>query len=113
MKLLINTQYMENYGAHAWDGQGECPQHWKPKGGQDYFLPLDGFNPGHEFAEKRLQMIVDGIRDKVEWSDNCSRQYIIDYTIVDDDYLTDFERDQLESDGYVSFPTKVLQESAI
>ena len=38
MKLLINTQYMENYGAHDWDGTGECPQYWKFKGGQDFFV---------------------------------------------------------------------------
>jgi hypothetical protein len=26
-------QVRENYGAHAWDGEGECPQYWKNKGG--------------------------------------------------------------------------------
>ena len=26
-------QVHENYGAHAWDGEGECPQYWKAKGG--------------------------------------------------------------------------------
>ena len=36
MKLLITTQNYENYGAHDWDGVGECPQYWKAKGGSDY-----------------------------------------------------------------------------
>ena len=36
MMLVIRTQYMENYGAHDWDGQGECPQYWKMKGGSEY-----------------------------------------------------------------------------
>ena len=36
MMLVIRTQYMENYGAHNWDGTGECPQYWKMKGGYDY-----------------------------------------------------------------------------
>jgi hypothetical protein len=40
MKLHITTQYMENYGAHDWDGVGECPQYWKFKGGEDYFYLL-------------------------------------------------------------------------
>jgi hypothetical protein len=31
MKLLITTQYMENYGAHDWNGEGACPQYWKMK----------------------------------------------------------------------------------
>lgn len=28
-------QYWENYGAHDWDGKGECPQYWKAKGGHE------------------------------------------------------------------------------
>ena len=35
---LITTQYRENYGAHDWDGKGECPQYWKNKGGYDYMI---------------------------------------------------------------------------
>ena len=38
-KLVINTQHKENYGAHDWDGKGECPQYWKFKGGTTYVLP--------------------------------------------------------------------------
>ena len=36
MMLVIRTQFMENYGAHDWDGEGECPQYWKMKGGSEY-----------------------------------------------------------------------------
>jgi len=39
--LNITAQYHENYGAHSWDGQGECPQAWKPKGGQVFTLRVD------------------------------------------------------------------------
>lgn len=108
MKLLITTQYMENYGAHDWDGTGECPQYWKAKGGSDYFLPLDGFNAQHEFASKRLEMIVDSHRDQVEWDDLGSRQYIVGYEIVEDDYMTEFERSQLEYEGEIRHPAKTL-----
>jgi len=38
LKLLITTQVYENYGAHDWDGVGECPQYWKAKGGSDYVV---------------------------------------------------------------------------
>ena len=38
-KLVIQTQYRENYSAWDWDGQGECPQGWKNKGGSTYVLP--------------------------------------------------------------------------
>jgi hypothetical protein len=109
MKLHITTQYMENYGAHDWDGQGECPQRWKFKGGEDYFMPLDGYNAEHEFAEKNLQMIVDSVRPQIEWDDVGSRQYIIGYGVVADDFMTEFERSQLEYDGSITYPAKVLE----
>ena len=32
-ELVAVLSYRENYGAHAWDGKGECPQRWKFKGG--------------------------------------------------------------------------------
>ena len=35
MNVLVMTQIRENYGAHDWDGTGECPQMWKCKGGED------------------------------------------------------------------------------
>jgi hypothetical protein len=33
--LYASGQYMENYGAHDWDGEGECPQYWKCKGSDE------------------------------------------------------------------------------
>ena len=41
MRLVIHTQYRENYGAHDWDGKGECPQYWKLKGGSTYVVGCD------------------------------------------------------------------------
>ena len=38
MKLVIQTQIQENYGAHDWNGEGECPQYWKFKGGDTYLV---------------------------------------------------------------------------
>lgn len=32
VQIAIGGQYMENYGAHDWDGKGQCPQYWKAKG---------------------------------------------------------------------------------
>jgi|TARA_R100000081_G_C4779311_1_gene150489 hypothetical protein len=32
IKCVIKVQYKENYGYHNWNGEGECPQHWKKKG---------------------------------------------------------------------------------
>jgi len=109
MKLHITCQYMENYGAHAWDGSGECPQYWKMKGGEDFFVALNGFNPDHEFAEKKLAMIVDSVRSKIEWNDVGSRQYVVGYGVVEDDYMTEFEQSQLEYEGRIDHPARVLE----
>jgi len=40
-KLKIHSQYYENYGAHDWDGNGNCPQGWKPKGGHTFEIEVD------------------------------------------------------------------------
>ena len=36
--LIATYQVWENYGAHAWDGEGECPQYWKAKGGEEVIV---------------------------------------------------------------------------
>ena len=54
-------------------------------------------------------MIVDSVRNKIEWNDIGSRQYVVGYGVVEDDYMTDFERSQLEYDGAIVYPARVLE----
>lgn len=105
MKLHITCQYMENYGAHDWDGKGECPQYWKFKGGEDFFYPLGQFAPNAEHIEE----LIEYFRPQVEWDDVGSRQYIVGYGIVEDSFMTEFEKSQLEYDGEIRYPAKVLE----
>jgi len=105
MKLHIVTQYMENYGAHDWDGEGQCPQRWKFKGGQDYFYPLGASSRSDEAVAE----IVEYFRSTVEWSDVGSQQHIVGYAVVADDYMTEFERSQLEYEGEIQFPATQLE----
>lgn len=102
MKLYITTQYYENYGS------ADNP-YWKAKGGEDYFYQLTGFK-FNEMANKKLQMIVDSLSDRIVWSDEYSRQYIIGWELVEDDYMTQFERNQLEYDGKITFFTQYLND---
>lgn len=102
MKLHIVTQYMENYGAHDWDGQGECPQRWKFKGGEDYFILNVNSDADAESA-------VAQVRSDIEWNDIGSRQYIVGYGLVENNYQTAFEKSQLEYEGFIQHPTKVLE----
>ena len=58
-KILIHTQYEENYGAHDWNGEGECPQRWKMKGGHIFQIEMDFdimmYSEGDEVFAKMLE----------------------------------------------------------
>lgn len=32
VQIAVSGQYLENYAIHDWDGKGDVPQNWKPKG---------------------------------------------------------------------------------
>ena len=101
-KLLIQTQVMENYGAHDWDGEGECPQYWKAKGGNDYVVKnVDECD--------MVDIIVDRVRGQIEQNNDGFREYIVSYSIVADDFLTDFEQRQLRWEGRIIYPAQELQ----
>jgi hypothetical protein len=98
-KLLITTQVYENYGAHDWDGEGECPQYWKAKGGNDYVV-------------KRFKgdatVAVMALRGQIEEDNLHFREQIIDFRIVKDDYLTEFEQSQLDYEGKITYAAREL-----
>jgi hypothetical protein len=104
MMLVIRTQYMENYGAHDWDGTGECPQYWKSKGGSEYKIldiPLN-----IDYNE------VVSVADVEKNNDYC-REYILDWSLESDDYLSWFEKSQLEYDGSIACPEPTIEYSEL
>jgi len=98
-KLLISTQIHENYGAHDWDGEGECPQYWKAKGGSDYVVKK---------FKGDATMAIMGLRSQIECDDNYFRESIINWKIVPNDYMTEFEKDQLGYMGKIQYGPKEL-----
>ena len=100
-KLLITTQVYENYGAHDWDGVGECPQYWKAKGGSDYVV-----KKFRDFSA--VSETVMALRGQIEQDNDGFRETIIGWEVVADDYLTEFEKDQLEYEGVIRHPAKEL-----
>ena len=100
MKLLITTQVYENYGAHDWDGVGQCPSYWKAKGGSDYVVKNINVN--------KVTETVMGVRGQIEEDNDHYRETIIDFRLVKDDYLTEFEQSQLAYEGAIRFPAKEL-----
>ena len=93
MMLVIRTQFMENYGAHDWDGTGECPQYWKMKGGSEYKITDVPLNIDYQEVVSMANVETDNI--------GC-REYILDWSIESDDYLSWFEKSQLEYDGEIT-----------
>jgi hypothetical protein len=94
MQLLITTQVYENYGYR-----------WKPKGGNDYKFAL-----GHQLrSDEALSEIVEYFRAKIETNNEMFQETIVGYEVVSDDYLTEFERSQLEYEGRIAYPATQLE----
>jgi hypothetical protein len=102
-KLLITTQVYENY---AWREDGSlgtgADAYWKAKGGSDYVVK--NFRGGMAEAA----MTVMAVRAEIECDNDAFREQIIDFQIVANDYLTEFERSQLEFDGEITYPAREI-----
>jgi hypothetical protein len=100
-KLLITTQVYENY---AWNEDGSigtgANAYWKAKGGSDYVIRNIDVNRAQELASKATL--------ELEQASDYFTETVIGWEIVEDDYLTEFERDQLEFEGKIVYPVKEL-----
>ena len=92
-KLLITTQVYENYGS------ADEP-YWKPKGGSDYVVKKINVN--------KVTETVMGVRGQIECDNYAFRETIIDWTIVADDALTEFEQSQLAYEGKIRYGSKEI-----
>ena len=102
--LVIRTQYMENYGAHDWDGTGECPQYWKMKGGSEYKITNVPLNIDYQEVVSMAN---------VERDNEYCREYILDWSMEADDYLSWFEKSQLEYDGEITSKEPTIEYSEL
>ena len=101
MLLAIETQYRENYGSHDWDGEGECPQAWKSKGGSTYLVTGDAL--GHK-------NVINELRDLIDYKNEGSEEFVIAVHMEEDGYCSDFEKYQKEEayDG-VYYDTRIVR----
>jgi hypothetical protein len=104
MMLVIRTQFMENYGAHDWDGTGECPQYWKMKGGSEYKITDVPLNIDYQEVVSMAN---------VEKDNEYCREYILDWSMEADDYLSWFEKSQLEYDGKITCAEPIIEYSEL
>jgi hypothetical protein len=77
MAKIVRTQYRENYGSHDWDGTGECPQHWKNKGGSTYVVYGKGdasssgvIHSTIAYSNEYSEELVISIEDFTSWHEN-------------------------------------------
>jgi hypothetical protein len=102
MMLVISTQVRENY---AWNEDGSigtgADAYWKFKGGHEYKITNVPLNIDYA-------AVVDMVRGQVERDDDYFQEYILDWSMEADDYLSAFEQSQLEYDGEVEYPEPTL-----
>lgn len=77
MKLVINTQYRENYASHDEDFvPGVSADAWKFKGGSTYVVPY--------FKDsENITQVMKTLTTLITYGNSGSEEYIIDYNIVD------------------------------
>jgi hypothetical protein len=92
-KLLIQTQTHENYG-------DDVNPHWKPKGGCDYVVKNINVN--------KVTETLMGVRGQIECDNEWYRESIIDFSVVADDALTEFEQSQLAYEGKIRYGSKEI-----
>lgn len=105
MMLVIETQCYENY---AWNEDGSIgtgpDAYWKAKGGR--FYKILGVP-----SDVDLDEVVSLVRDNIEYSNDYTQQTIIGYGLESDDWMSWFERSQLEYDGSIEFAEPTIEYS--
>ena len=74
-KLVIQTQYKENYAYPDWDGKGECPDGWKFKGGCTYVI-----NSFKDFDN--VTKVMDKLNELITVDNDGFKEYILYWEIV-------------------------------
>lgn len=98
MKLVIQTQHYENY---AWREDGTlgtgADAYWKAKGGNEFMI--ENVPSGIDYAE-----VVEMVRDELDFTSDGFQSTIVGWDTKADDYLSWFEKSQLEYDGAIAYP---------
>ena len=102
MKAIFFTQVYENYAVREDGSIGTGAEaYFKAKGGDEYVvLNVD---------KTQMSRILAEVRAKVEVSNDYFRETVVDFQLVEDDYLTEYEKSQLEYDGRIVYSPKELE----
>jgi hypothetical protein len=96
MKLVIHTQFRENYGAHDWDGEGACPQYWKCKGGETFIVEVN-------IDQAQDAGFYAAVGRCIAHRSDYSEEYIIGESLVDEcDFVESDHVEHWESPTYAT-----------
>ena len=96
MILVIRTQFQENYAAHqGFNGE----YRWKMKGGSEYKVQILPLNVDYASVVEMAG---------VEYDNEYTKEAIVDWSVEPDDYLSWFEKSQLEYEGAIVAPEPTL-----
>ena len=95
-KLVIGTQYKENYNT---TGEGE--PYWKFKGGSEFIVSIPkGMSIVH---------LINEVAPLIEYKNEMSEEFILGHFIAEDNYQSDFEKSQIEYEGYGGYKEPRLE----
>ena len=103
-RVVVSTQFMENYGSHDWDGTGECPQGWKYKGGRDIVVASRGEAISHSEAES-IALAWQG------HSSDYSEEYRTGWSLLAPGELTGDEQDRIDWDPALAGLRDLLEQA--
>jgi len=87
-KLVIQTQYMENYDVDEVTEEG----YWKFKGGHDFIIDNVDVN--------NVQSVANEIIPLIEYDNSMSREFVLEWRVEPDSWVSQYEKSQKEwSDG--------------
>ena len=97
-KLVITTQYMENYDVDEVSEEG----YWKYKGGHEFIIDNVDVN--------NVQSVVAEITPLIEYDNSMSREYILDWSVESDDWVPQYEKSQKEwYDGRMYYEPRLFK----
>lgn len=84
IKLVIHTQYRENYSFDQDGNPVVGPEaHWKYKGGDTYVVPNFRLIGGIGDLAQYAKDTVEQLRPLIEYHNSASEEYILDWAIMD------------------------------
>jgi len=103
MKLVIQTQYAENYG------DANKP-YWKFKGGETYIVQ----NLNANQVERIISHGIPTLKALIEYDNPMSREYIVNHEILDDDVVVteDYETPYILSWENNTWVARHMQQSS-